>query len=563
MKKQTKRILTLSCVGVLSAVMLGSTACVTKGNKADTDQTLEVFCAKLGYGSTWCEAELNAFKEQAWVKEKYPELKVIFETNADRSAINTRLAAGEGRNSVDIIFSDSVGPFMGKDRNGTEYSCNLTDVVYKTLVPGEEVTVYDKLMDTYKEALMYYNVGESALEEKEFEAYDFNWASGMRGILYNQQLLERFGFTHAPRTSNELIEMSAVISADQSDDYGKGYAFMWSGEADYIGDMYNVWWAQYEGYQQVYNYYNGIFYDGRNYVEKSSKIFEQEGRREALQALIDVMNNEDGYMYPYGQSVKFKAAQKSFLNGNGVFMANGDWFAEEMKEDIAKSQYTIRMMKSPVISTIIKKTPSITNEAQLRTVIDRIDGGCATVAEAQAVVAGANDADISAVTAKDYETILAARLVIYSTGPWCSTCIPTYAAGKEVAFDFLRFLATDIAQEVYMRETGGATLPFKYDVKAKNPALYATFSDVEKDRYEMEFASVKSTTVLPKTSGFPLAKYGGLIDWSQFAFNGNTIVTFARASGETAEDAFRRDINYWQNNDGKAWSEVLRLSGLL
>lgn len=561
MRNKAKKIITLACVGVLSASMLSATAC-GRNRVSDTDQTLEVFCWKGGYGSSWCEAELNAFKEQEWVKEKYPELVIVYEENADRSAINTRLSAGEGRNTVDLIFSDSVGTYSGKDRTGKEYSCNLTDVVYNTLVPGENITVYDKLFDTYKEALMYYDVGESALEKKEFVSYDFNWATGMRGILYNQELFENFGFTQAPRTSDELIEMSAVISADKSESYGKGYAFMWSGEADYIGDMYNVWWAQYEGYEQIYNYYNGIFYDGRNYVEKSSKIFEQEGRREALQALIDLVNTNNGYMYPYGSSVKFKAAQKSFLNGNGVFMGNGDWFAEEMKEDIAKSNYTIRMMKSPVISSIIKKTPSITTDAQLRTVISRIDSNCATVEEAKAFTASKGDADISAVTAKDYETVLAARLVIYSTGPWCSTCVPSYAGGKEIAFDFLRFLATDQAQEIYMRETGGATLPFKYDVKANNPELYATFSDVEKDRYEMEFASVKSCTVLPKTSGFPLAKYGNLADWSAYALNTNTLITFAKSGGEPASAAFNRDIEYWQNNNGKAWNETLRLAGL-
>lgn len=560
MKNKAKRLLTAMLVGTLSFASVFATGC--KKNKVpDTEQTLEVFAAKLGYGASWCEAELNAFKEEAWVKEKYPNLNVIFEANADRSAISTRLSAGAGRNTVDLIFSDSVTPFMGKDRAGTEYSCNLTDTVYNTKVPGEDITVYDKLLDTYKEALVYYNVGESALEEKEFVSYDFNWASGMRGILYNQELLESFGYKTAPRTSDELIEMSAKISADKGS-YNKGYAFMWSGEADYIEDMYNVWWAQYEGYQQIYNYYNGIFYDGRNYVEKSSKIFEQEGREKALNALIDVMSNSKGYMYPYGSSVKFKAAQKSFIEGNGVFMSNGDWFAEEMKDDIAKSNYTIRMMRSPVISAIKDKTPSVTTDEQLRTIVSRIDAGCATISEAVSATPEAGDADISSVSAKDYETILAARLVIYSTGPYCSTCIPVYAEGKEVAFDFLRFLATDKAQEIYMRETGGAALPFKYDVKQKNPELFDKFSDVQKDRYEMEFNSVKSCTVLPKTAAFPLAKYGNLSDWTSFAFNGTTLGMYARQGGETAEAAFRRDLDYWQNNDGRAWKDVLRLAGL-
>lgn len=567
MNKKAKTALTLACVGVLS---LGSMfAGCNKKSVPDTDQTLEVFCAELGYGSDWCEAELNAFKEQEWVKEKYPELQIVFEANADRSAINTRLQGGlrnSASNSVDLIFSDSVGPYMGQDRTGVEYSCDLTEVVYNTTVPGENVTVYDKLLDPYKKSLMNYNVGESSLVEKDFQAYNFNWASGMRGILYNQELLEYFGYKNPPRTSDELIEMCEKISADTSAAYGKGYAFMWSGAANYIGDMYNIWWAQYEGYDQYTRYYNGIYFDGRYEIEKSPKIFEQQGRAKALDTLISVMNKDKmgkdkGYMYPYGASQEFKVAQYNFIKGNGVFMANGDWFAKEMEVDMAKSNYHIRMMKSPVISSIKDKTPSITTDAQLRTVIARIDAGYADVNAAKAVALSGDDVDISGVSAADYNRIIEARGIIYSTGPDCDTCIPSYAKGKEVAFDFLRFLATDIAQEVYMEATGGASLPFKYNVKEKNPSLFNSFSDMQKDRYAMEYESVTVATVLPKINAFPLVKFGGLSDWSSVAFNGNTIVTYAM-NGGTAKNAVDKDIEYWTRNNARAWLETLRYAGL-
>lgn len=568
MNKKAKTSATLACAAILSlSVVLAGCG----GNRVpDTEQTLEVFCAELGYGAAWCEAELKAFEQQEWVKEKYPELKVIFEFNADRSAINSRLAGGvrdSAANSVDLIFSDSVGPYMGQDRTGKEYSCDLTDVVYNTKVPGEEITVYEKLLEPYQKSLMNYNVGESTATEKDFQAYNFNWASGMRGILYNEELLKYFGYENPPRTTDELIEMCEKISADTSAGYGKGYAFMWAGGANYIGDMYHVWWAQYEGYDQYARYYNGIYFDGRYEIEKSSKIFEQQGRREALDTLINVMykdkmGKDKGYMYPYGASQEFKVAQYNFIKGNGVFMANGDWFAEEMKTDMAASDYTIRMMKSPVVSSIKNKTPSVTTDAQLRTVISRIDAGCANVDEAKAVALGKDEADISGVTAADYDKILAARGIVYSTGPDCDTCIPSYAKGKEIAFDFLRFLATDLAQEIYMEATGGASLPFRYDVKAKKPELFESFSDIQKDRYAMIYESVTGATVLPKTEAFPLVKFGGLSDWSAYAFSGNTIVTYAMNGNGTAQNAFDRDISYWQAENSKKWLVTLSQAGL-
>ena len=37
-----------------------------------------MYVCNLGYGYQWAEQMLNAFKEEAWVKEKYPNLQVSF-----------------------------------------------------------------------------------------------------------------------------------------------------------------------------------------------------------------------------------------------------------------------------------------------------------------------------------------------------------------------------------------------------------------------------------------------------------------------------------------------------
>lgn len=555
MKKNKFRIAAVLCAAILGSTALFSLAGCGK-NVPDTDQTLEVFCWEGGYGADWCEDLLEAFQEQAWVKEKYPELQVVYDADADRSAIGTRLSAGEGRSTVDLVFSDGLDNYIGVDNLGNEYSCELTDVVYNTLVPGENVTVYEKLNDDYKRMVMYYKYGESSADTNlSFKSYDFYWTSGMVGMVYNEELLTSFGYSTAPRTSEEFIEACAKITSDTSSQYGKKFAIMWSGGADYSQYLYNIWWGQYEGYDNYYNYWNGVSFDGEDYTEKSADIFKQTGRMEALDTLIDVLSTDNGYRYSKGAAADFKAAQRYFTIGEGVFMFNGDWFSKENEEQVNKSQYTFKMMKTPVISSIIDKTSTIKSEDELRTVISKIDDGYATAAAA----------GLTNVSEADYAKILEARSITYSLGAGCKTLIPTYAKGKEIAFDFLRFMATDLAQEIYAEATYGANLPFKYDLKQNNETLYNnSFSDLQKSRYEMFNESVHGSKVLPYGPNYPLAKFGNLSEWTTYAVSG-TITNYAmngtKTGSNSAQAAYDRDIDYWTTNDSQKWFDTLRLAG--
>lgn len=553
MKNKKLRAAALVGAGIMSgSVLLALPACGK--TKADTEQTLEVFCCKLGYDAVWCEELLKAFEQQDWVKEKYPEFEYIFESSADRGSIGTRLQAGEGRNTVDLVFSDGLDGYIGVDNRGNEYSCELTDVVYNTMVPGENVKVIDKLTDDYRKAVMYYQYGESSADQTlEFKAYDFFWASGMMGMIYNVELLSSFGYDTAPRTSAEFVEACSTITADTSAEYGKKYAIMWAGSADYSQYLYNIWWGQYEGYENYYNFWNGVSFDGEDYTEKSVDIFKQIGRMESMDAMIDAFATTNGYRYDKGASVDFKAAQRYYIAGEGVFMFNGDWFSAENKDLVDKSKYTFRMMKTPIISSIIKKTPTIGSEEKLREVIDKIDAGYAT----------AEEAGLTGVSEADYQKILEARSITYSLGPGCKTCIPSYAKGKEIAFDFLRFMATDLAQEIYAKATGGASLPFRYDLKS-NQSVYDEFTDLQKSRYEMFNESVHGSKVLPYGPNYPLAKFGGLTEWTTHALNGTLMGCVMKGTKEgttSAKAIYDRELDYWTNNNSQKWYECLRLAG--
>ena len=72
-KKTVSKFLTaaLSCV-----LALFSFAGCTVKDVPDTVDTLEIYIQELGYGIQWLNDEIELFKQQDWVKEKYPNLNI-------------------------------------------------------------------------------------------------------------------------------------------------------------------------------------------------------------------------------------------------------------------------------------------------------------------------------------------------------------------------------------------------------------------------------------------------------------------------------------------------------
>ena len=182
----------------------------------------------------------------------------------------------------------------------------------------------------------------------------------------------------------------------------------------------------------------------------------------------------------------------------------------------------------------IEKTPSITSEEALRAVIRAIDAGFEDIRSAlEGNFEGLEL--VTTVTDKDYQKIVDARGITHAIGSLHQAGVPSYAKGKQIAFDFLRFMATDKAQEIYMKATEGASLPFEYDVKEKNLALYNSFSQIQKDRLDMVYDSVHGMTVLPDPGSFALVKWGNMSEvksmegqglWSYFTQGGKALTVY-------------------------------------
>ncbi len=188
----------------VAAVLAGTSLSVLAGcgEKVDSDnpETLEVYVCNLGYGYQWAEQMLNAFKEEAWVKEKYPNLQVSFSQDAVEQ--NSKNWLTNNSTDYDVIMCTNLEGFLGEGNSAVD----LTELVYEKTIPGENVTFAKKMFDSVLES----NRDPSSTAEDP-HYYTATFASGMTGIAYNATVLAALGFEE-PNTTDELFAICESIA---------------------------------------------------------------------------------------------------------------------------------------------------------------------------------------------------------------------------------------------------------------------------------------------------------------------------------------------------------------
>ena len=514
-----------------------------KRGSLEGENVLEVYVWNAGYGAEWMEELLAEFETLDWVKEKYPDLQTEFNTN-DEQTYAAGLIPAEGRNTVDLFFASDLRYFAG-----TEYVIDLTDVLYNSEVPGEGVLYKDKMIPEMYQALAYYPDPFS----QEFRHYTTSYSNGMIGLCYNQTLFEGLGLK-VPNTTEELFALCEKIKNMEGQNflYPKTEAIIAS-KVSYIDRLFPVWWAQYEGSDGYRDFYHGIDEEG---IANSVNVFDQQGLIESAEVYDRLFSESSGYFDRSSMTYEFMAGQSRLLTGEGLIMCNGEWFSYEM-HDLAQGfiekgyDYTIGMMRPPVVSSIIDQTPTIKNDAALSAVIDDIDAGKTSPTD-------------TSVSQKDFDRVKQARNIIAAPDAINATgAIPSYALGKEIAVDFLRFMATDRANEIYAMNTGGGLLPFEFELKTNAPDTYNRLMSESKNTFMIQsqvsdYLHADGTDLLYYGNA-PLATYGLTPLLAKYAAIDQA---FMSDDSLTAEKVIGDTKAYWTDNNNKAWQNLLMKAGL-
>lgn len=543
MKKISKKIAVLC----LSLIMAAPFWAGCRGGARDTGRNcLDVYCLKAGYGVEWCEEMLKAFVKEGWVTEKYPGITYTFLSNNETTFAATKLNGKPSANPYDLMFAAS----MDQKYLTGEYLADLTSGVYKKVIPGESLTYEEKCFESYNETNKHV---EQKSDNTENKYYSAPWAGGMNGILYNSELLKTVT-DELPRTTDELLgilKKTLSLKNNENGKYDKGYSFIHYKGLGYWSYMFPIWWAQYEGVEGYNNFWNGIVKDGDQEI-LSKKIFEQKGRLESLKLFETILDYKTGYITPEGYNKEMMTVQTMFLQGNGLFYVCGDWYDKEMasirKDIIAEKgwSYTIKQMRTPIISSIVnkltyRKDGDRMSDETLSALVKAIDEGATS---------------FEGVNERDFNYVKAAREVVHSVGAGHQAIIPEYAKEADMAKDFLLFMASDKGNEIYIKTTQGASLPFKYDVKEKSPETFKKLSPFQQDR--LTYFTDKSLTVntLRYGENSPLSRFGGVREFTTWSY---WSLLASAEKNITAQGIYDKTISDW--TDSK-WEVALSKAGL-
>lgn len=457
------------------------------GEGSNKTTSVDIFVYNAGYGIAWLDEMITAFN--AKTGNKY-----TFGYNIQSSSDNIESIIRAGSVSTYDLYVvgevwDRYIELGAKAVSGYDYCLEPLDDVYASTVAGESVTVEEKMWDTFSD---YYKMEVEEDGEYVEHHYAMPWASGWNGLFYNKNILDKAGLTSEPRTTDELYEYCETLKTANKDN--PNFApVLYSAAENYIEYMSFVWWGQYSTINGIYNWHQGKTSDTMiPNATDSRAIFDDEGLYEMLCAIENFITPKNGYVYEYAESLNYTQAQARFFKGQAAFMPNGDWLENEM-DMAAQSSNTnfdvgnIQPMKNPIISALSDKMSywaETTNYTQakatmtaekkaeydlkLRALVDYVDG----VAEKPA---WATDSDVA--------IMQEARSTQYTIGMTHSMAIPVYSPAKAAAKEFLKFMATDEAIEIYMNNSNGCTLPYSYDYTKWDG--YAKASPFSLKRYEI------------------------------------------------------------------------------
>jgi len=477
---KTKRLtaLLLCVILTLSIVLTGCGGPGGNGGKV-VDNTVEdttnlnIMYYAMGYGTQWMEALVKAFQE------KNPGVNVNLEIVRTGGVIENSLR-NPSYNDIDLYFSKSEGygtvASFAKMYEGGQAVRDLT-ALFNTTIPGEDQTIAEKLFPGLRQMCQ---VGGRDTEDAADDTYYWMpYVAGNHCLFYNEDVINNAlgeGNWEVPRTTQELMALCERLSE-------KNCVFFVPGMVDYWStSLYQIWWAQYEGFENYTKFYEGIGYNTsmKREEKNSNKIFNQPGRLAAAETCYDILNYDAGYVIKNAAEIgvnRLNEYQTRFMiqKYNYAFYVAGDWLMQEVQNNTTVDlDSTIKMMKAPVASNILeatnsysaeneKRLPNITSDEMLSQVVAYVDG----------------EGELpEGVTEEEVEYIRSARNMVASLAPTHTVFAPVYSNAKTLADKFLLFMASDEGIQIFKDNCAGGFSPFQYEYD------YEKLHETEKSIYD-------------------------------------------------------------------------------
>ena len=456
--------------------------------EADGGQ-LAIYLNNQGYGRDWLDALADKFTELFGT-----EVVIIADPV---NSVGTD-AIGNETSQYDLVFSG--GPLV--QYVSKQQLVPINDVM-ATKPSGEDKTIAEKLNTNGLEYL--FRFGENY--------YMMPWQTMFAGLHYNVNVLNDVfgeGKWEEPVTTDEFVAMLDSLTDIEAQRVASGektaatrsYGVVISPELNYWAYVVETWWAQYEGFDDFYNYYYGEYYDGETKkvatdAEGYEKSLDAQGRLEALKVLKEVLNEQTGHVNPVSEGLGYVQHQEQLASGKyqsntnpSAFLSCGDWYEKETYSEVMTNGQPIRFMRTPVISSITEKLEdSDMDDATLASVIRAIDDGADSY---------------EGVSSGDFDLLREARMMVTCGALGHPVAIPKNAKNVDNAKAFLVFMASDLGQSIFAQKNSGFTQPYGYDVSSDSSIVVSEYTKSINAAYKNGF--------LPVTIDYrsPLVTFGGL-----------------------------------------------------
>ena len=521
-----KILLKLCCIAfavAFSVVAFAGCGGIQRQKKAESlEGVIDIELFDGGYKTAWLDDIIKAYKKIN------PKASVIV-TPTVNTPSSAALISAE-RSSMDIVMVNANHFTSALEGKLYDLSEN-----YEYTPPGESKKVSEKISPNLLE---FYN--------QDGKYYHLPWANAVVSLVYNETAMDEAlgkGAWSLPRTTDELLELSKRLKS------AGVYAFTFSvNNGQNYMDTYLVpaWMAQYMGVEEFRKHSAGYYRNAEgNYefatVGKQDQLLENVGKLKAMEVLYNLIRKSNGYAHQFAGDMNFMQMQQTFCGwGYGsdkkavAMTAGGDWLESEVAFMLEDRPQTIKMMKVPVISSIVERLEDKTmSDETLCAVIDYVDG--------KTTAAPAN------VSEKDIARIREARSSYTSLSFIHTAVIPQTSQNKTLAVDFLKFMVSDQAQMIFSQALNGVTMPYGFDPKNKPTIKMSEFQQSVVENFVVENAN----PITYADASSKLNLFGAFTPYHdcsrEFFF-------------ET--DTPKGQYDYWNQYYSERWSDILRISGL-
>lgn len=279
-------------------MVLGLTACGQNKPQSPKPDSIKVAGLLGGYGDAGWKAVAEAFEKETGIKVELTLEKNIADT--------LRPAIQAGKDIPDAIYlavgsTGGITDTMIAEKQVTEIN-DLLDVT----VPGEKVTVKEKLLPGFTEALSVSPYGDGKLY-----LAPINYSPC--GLFYNAKLFEDKGWK-VPTTFEEMFKLAEQAKAE-------GIALFTYPTTGYFDAFFSALLNEAVGPEK---YAKLMKYDLETWKSpETKKAFEIVGQLAKYTEANTVANaNKEG----------FTKNQQLILNNKALFIPNGTWLPAEMKD---------------------------------------------------------------------------------------------------------------------------------------------------------------------------------------------------------------------------------------